>query len=78
MIYEWLVYDSDIFITQKKGSDKTSGVNQFGSDTFQNGSDVIRYPTAISSPAGELQQGTPDIPVDESYIFIRYIELKVT
>ena len=33
------------------GSDRISGGNQFGSDTFQNGSDIIRYPTAILSPA---------------------------
>ena len=31
-------------------SDRISGGNQFGSDTFQNGSDIIRYPTAILSP----------------------------
>ena len=37
--------------TQKNRSDKISGGNQFGSDIFQNGSDIIRYPTVILSPA---------------------------
>ena len=32
------------------GSDKISGGSQIGSDTFGNGSDIIRYPTAILSP----------------------------
>ena len=34
----------------KNGSDEISGGNQIGSDTFQNGSDIIRYPTVILSP----------------------------
>ena len=36
---------------EKNGSDEISGGNQIGSDTFQNGSDIIRYPTVILSPA---------------------------
>ena len=36
---------------RKNGSDKISGGNQDGSDIFQNGSDIIRYPTVILSPA---------------------------
>ena len=35
---------------EKNGSDEISGGNQIGSDTFQNGSDIIRYPTVILSP----------------------------
>ena len=35
---------------KKNGSDEISGGNQIGSDTFQNGSDIIRYPTVILSP----------------------------
>ena len=35
---------------EKNGSDEISDGNQIGSDTFQNGSDIIRYPTAILSP----------------------------
>ena len=31
-------------------SDKISGGELCGSDKFQNGSDIIRYPTAILSP----------------------------
>ena len=36
--------------TQKNGSDEVSDGNQIRSDTFQNGSDIIRYPTVILSP----------------------------
>ena len=36
---------------EKNGSDEISGGNQIGSDTFENGSDIIRYPTVILSPA---------------------------
>ena len=36
---------------EKIGSDEISGRNQIGSDTFENGSDVIRYPKVILSPA---------------------------
>ena len=35
---------------EKNGSDEISGWNQIGSGTFQNGSDIIRYPTVILSP----------------------------
>ena len=35
---------------RKNGSDEVSGGNQIGSDTFQNGSDIIRYLTVILSP----------------------------
>ena len=35
---------------EKNGSDEISGGNHIGSDTFQNGSDTIRYPTVILSP----------------------------
>ena len=35
---------------EKNGSDEISGGDRIGSDTFQNGSDVIRYPTVILSP----------------------------
>ena len=35
---------------EKIGFDEISGGNQIGSDTFQNGSDIIRYPTVILSP----------------------------
>ena len=38
---------------EKNGSDEISGGNQIGSDTFQNGSDIIRYPTVILSPGSE-------------------------
>ena len=42
---------SDISMhVEKNGSDEISGGNQIGSDTFQNGSDIIRYPTVILSP----------------------------
>ena len=46
------VYDrSDISMhADKNGSDEISGGNQIGSDTFQNGSDIIRYPTVILRP----------------------------
>ena len=33
-------------------SDDISGGNQIGSDTFEGGSDIIRYPTIILSPGG--------------------------
>ena len=36
--------------SNKSGSDKISGGLSVGSDTFQNGSDIIRYPTVILSP----------------------------
>ena len=36
---------------EKNGLDEISNGNQIGSDTFQNGSDIIRYPTVILSPA---------------------------
>ena len=35
---------------EKNWSDDISGGKQIGSDTFQNGSDIIRYPTIILSP----------------------------
>ena len=38
---------------EKNGSDEISGGNHIGSDTFQNGSDIIRYPTVILSPGSE-------------------------
>ena len=42
---------SDISMhADKNRSDEISGGNQIGSDTFQNGSDIIRYPTVILSP----------------------------
>ena len=41
---------------RKNGSDEISGGNQIGYDTFENGSDIIRYPTAILSPALLLPQ----------------------
>ena len=40
---------------EKNGSDEISGGNQIGSDTFQNGSDIIRYPTTISNPAKKAE-----------------------
>ena len=47
---------SDISMhADKNGSDKISGGNQIGSDTFQNGSDIIRYPTVILSPGSMLE-----------------------
>ena len=39
------------YVRRKNGSDEISGGNQIGSDTFQNGSDIIRYPTVTLSPA---------------------------
>ena len=45
-------HGSDISMdAEKNGSDEISGGNQIGSDTFQNWSDIIRYPTVILSPA---------------------------
>ena len=44
----WVGY---LYARRKNGSDEISGGNQIGSDTFQNGSDIIRYPTVILSPA---------------------------
>ena len=35
---------------EENGSDEISGGNQIGSDTLENGSDIIRYPTVILSP----------------------------
>ena len=35
---------------EKIGSDEISGGNQIGSNTFENGSDIIRYPTVILTP----------------------------
>ena len=35
---------------EKNGSDEISGGNHIGSDTFKNGSIIIRYPTVILSP----------------------------
>ena len=43
----WVGY---FYARRKNGSDEISGGNQIGSDTFQNGSDIIRYPTVILSP----------------------------
>ena len=43
----WVGY---FYARRKNGSDEISGGNQIGSDTFQNGSDIIRYPTIILSP----------------------------
>ena len=40
---------------EKNGSDKISGGNQVGSDTFQNGSDIVRYPTVILSPVFDIR-----------------------
>ena len=37
-------------LTERNGSDELSGGNQSGSDTFQNGADIMRYTTLISSP----------------------------
>ena len=36
----------------RNGLDKISGGIRLESDTFQNGSDIIRYPTVILSPEG--------------------------
>ena len=35
---------------EKNGSDEISGGNQIGSDTFQNGSDIIRYSDRYFKP----------------------------
>ena len=40
-----------LYSLRENRSDKISGGNQVGSDTLQNGSDIIRYPTVILSPA---------------------------
>ena len=50
---DWQVYHgADISMhVEKNGSDEISCGNQIGSDTFQNGLDIIRYPTVILSPA---------------------------
>ena len=43
----WVEY---FYARRKNGSDEISGGNQSGSDTFQNESDIILYPTVILSP----------------------------
>ena len=47
MIGIWVGY---FYARKKNGSGEISDENQIGSDTFQDGSDIIRYPTAILSP----------------------------
>ena len=55
---------------EKNGSDEISGGNQIGSDTFQNGSDIIRYPTVILSPVFT--------PAVRHYLIKNVITLKLT
>ena len=50
---------------EKNGSDDISGGNQIGLDTFQNGSDIIRYPTAILSPA--YKESTEELKIRQVY-----------
>ena len=49
----WVGY---FYLPRKNMSDKICVGNKVGPDNFQNGLDIIRYPTTILSPAGELKK----------------------